>query len=144
MPLPESSGSPLCVLTLDFQHTFDRISHHYLFQISHGYGISEWFIDRLHALYENATASVQINGTLTGPIPIQSAVRQGCPLHDTICPLPAPPSSHTRRQPAGHLDRSTRPPVVAYADDVTVLVTEPCDFAIIHEAVRCYEKATGS
>ena len=37
----ESSGSPLCVLTLDFQHAIDRISHHYLFQILHRYGISE-------------------------------------------------------------------------------------------------------
>ena len=30
--------------------------------------------------YENATASLQINGTLSGPIPIQSVIRQGCPL----------------------------------------------------------------
>ena len=65
----ETSGSPLCVLTLDIQHAFDRISHHYLFQILHRYDISEWFIERLHALYENATASVQINGSLAGPIP---------------------------------------------------------------------------
>jgi len=43
------------------------------------------------------------------------------------------------------LGRSTRSPtVVAYADDVTILVTQPGDFAIIHEAVRCYEKATGA
>jgi len=41
----ESSGSPLCALTLDFQHAFDRISHHYLFHILHRYGISEWFIE---------------------------------------------------------------------------------------------------
>jgi len=47
--------------------------------------------------------------------------------------------------PGIRLGRSTRsPPVDAYADDVTVLVTQPRDFAIIHEAVRCYEKATGA
>ena len=76
----ETSGSPLCVLTLDFQHAYDRISHHYFFQILHRYGVSEWFIERLHVLYENATASVKINRTLAVPIPIQSVVRQGCPL----------------------------------------------------------------
>ena len=38
---PESSGSPLCVLTIDFQHAIDRISHHYLFQIVNPHGISE-------------------------------------------------------------------------------------------------------
>jgi len=46
----ETSGSPLCVLTLDFQHALDRISHHYLFQILHRYVISEWFIEKIHDL----------------------------------------------------------------------------------------------
>jgi hypothetical protein len=32
---------------------------------------------------------------------------------------------------------------VAYADDVTVLVTRPEDFVIIRNAVHCYEEATG-
>ena len=45
--------------------------------------------------------------------------------------------------PGIRLSRSTRsPPVVAYADNVTVFVTQPGDFAIIQEAVQCYEKAT--
>jgi len=135
----QTSGSPLCVLTLDFQHAFDRISHHYLFQILHRYDISEWFIDRLHALYENAMASVQINGTLAGPIPIQSAVRQGCPLSMILYSLCLHPLLRTLEDnlPGIKLGRSTRSsPVVAYGDDVTVLVTyleispsstRPCD-----------------
>jgi CHAT domain-containing protein len=35
-------------------------------------------------------------------------------------------------------------PVVAYADDVTVFVTQPADFTIIQQAVQCYERATGA
>jgi len=123
------------------------ISHHYLFQILHRYGISEWFIESLHALYENATASVKINGNLAGPLPIQSVVRQGCPLSMTLYALCLHPLLRTLEDnlPGIRLGRSTRSlPVVAYADDVTVLVTQPGDFAIIHEAVRCYEKATGA
>ena len=47
--------------------------------------------------------------------------------------------------PGIRLGQSTRsPPDVAYADDVIILVTQPGDLAIIHEAVRCYEKATGA
>jgi len=34
--------------------------------------------------------------------------------------------------------------VVAYADDVTVLVTAPEEIAAIEEALRCYEEATGA
>jgi len=47
--------------------------------------------------------------------------------------------------PGIRVGRSTQnTPFIAYADDVTVLVTQPGDFAIIHESVRCYEKATGA
>jgi len=35
-------------------------------------------------------------------------------------------------------------PVLAYADDVKVFVTQPAAFAKIRQAVRCFEKATGA
>jgi len=76
----ENTGTPLCMLTLDFEGAFDRISHQYLFRILHRYGISHWFIERIRNLYDGATASIQINGTLKRNIPIHCAVRQGCPL----------------------------------------------------------------
>jgi len=34
--------------------------------------------------------------------------------------------------------------VVAYADDVKILVTSPEDITAIRDATRCYEKATGA
>jgi RNA-binding protein YlmH len=76
----ETSDTTLCVLTLDFREAFDRISHRHLFTTLENYGISPWFIERIKDLYENATASVEINGNLAGPIPIKCAVRQSCPL----------------------------------------------------------------
>jgi len=41
----EITRTPVCILSLDFRNSFDRISHRYLFQILAGYGISAWFID---------------------------------------------------------------------------------------------------
>jgi hypothetical protein len=35
-------------------------------------------------------------------------------------------------------------PVVAYVDDVSLFVTQPEEFTIIQQAVRCYERATGA
>jgi hypothetical protein len=40
--------------------------------------------------------------------------------------------------------RQRKTAVVAYADDVTVLVTAPEEIATIEEALRCYEEATGA
>ena len=34
--------------------------------------------------------------------------------------------------------------MVAYADDVAVFVTQPADFIILLQAVRCYEQAKGA
>jgi hypothetical protein len=60
----ETKNLTLCILTLDFQHAFDHISHQCLFHVLHRYGISEWFIERIRASYEKATTAVQINGSL--------------------------------------------------------------------------------
>jgi hypothetical protein len=122
----EKTGSPLFALSLDFQNASERITHHYLFHILQRQGISNWFIERLQALNENATASVQFNGTLAGPITILSAVRQGCPLIMVLYALCLHPLLRTLEEtlPGIQLGRHWRSvPVIAYADDVTVLKT---------------------
>jgi hypothetical protein len=147
LALSECTGTPLCVLTLDFQSAFDRISQDYLFTILRQYGISQWFIDRLYALYDQATASAQINGHMAGPIPICSGVKQGRPLSMVLyafclhplllslgAALPAFPLG-----PGRHCS-----PVIAYADDITVFVTQPADFSKIRHSIRCFELATGA
>jgi hypothetical protein len=141
----EATGTPLCVLTLDFKQASDRGSHQYLFHILRSYGISQWFVERIQALYDQATASVQINGSLAGCIPIRSGVRQGCPisvvrfvlcLHPLVRALEdiLPSIKIGRQMPHGH--------VIAYVDDVTVFVTHPEAFIAIQEANRTYEWAT--
>ena len=40
--------------------------------------------------------------------------------------------------------RANKTVVVAYADDVTIFVTSPTDLPVIHDAIQCYEKATGA
>jgi hypothetical protein len=76
----EVTRVPLCVLSLDFQEAFDRISHQYLFTILRSYGFSDWFVERIKCMYEEAASSIQINGHVSGPIPFHSSVRQGYPM----------------------------------------------------------------
>ena len=143
----ETTGTPLCILTLDFHNAFDRISHAYLFRTLRAYGISEWFIERIQALYTNATASVQINGTLTGPISIQSGVRQGCPLSMILYAACLHPFLHSMTDilpPLRIGQRMRYIPVLAYADDVTIFVTQPAAFTDIQQAIQRYERATGA
>jgi len=40
--------------------------------------------------------------------------------------------------------RQQKTAVVAYADDVTILLTAPDNITVIRNAIQCYEKATGA
>jgi len=66
----EMAGIPLCVLSLDFKEAFDKISHTYLFNVLKSHGFSDAFIEGIKQMYTNATSAVQIDGHISGPIPI--------------------------------------------------------------------------
>jgi exonuclease III len=143
----ETMQTPLCVVTLDFKQAFDRISHTYLMAVMRNYDFDEGFIECISMMYDNATSVVQINGHLSQPIPIQSGVRQGCPLSMLLFALCINPllcylDDHLTGIRVQRSQRKTT--VVAYADDVTILVASQADVATIREAINCYEKATGA
>ena len=131
----------------DFENAFDRIAYNNLFQTLQGYGIGNAFIASIKRMYEGATSSVQTNGHKYGPVPIRCAVRQGYPMSMVLYAL----CLHTLlrlldiKLPGIRIGRRTRPTsVVAYTDDVTIFVASAADFAIIEEAIRLYERASGA
>jgi hypothetical protein len=120
----EDKGKPICLLILDLKQALDRISHHYLVTILRQYGITNWSADRLQELYTQAQASVQVNGSLAGPIEIRSGVNQGCSismilyslfLHLLLCSL-------EKTLPGIPIGDQVYSPVIAYADDLMVFV----------------------
>ena len=60
----ELTGTPSCMLSLDFKKAFDNIAHSYLFALLQKYGFSATFQRRMRRLYERATSHVQVNGYL--------------------------------------------------------------------------------
>jgi hypothetical protein len=147
IPHTETEQRPLCVVSLDFKEAFDRISHTYILSVLRSYGFSERFIASIRMMYEDATSAVQVKGHLSAPIPIQCGVRQGCPLSMILFALCLDPLLRylVGRLRGLRVHRSqTNSTVVAYADDVSILLTSPEDVPTIREAITCYEKATGA
>jgi exonuclease III len=143
----ESMEIPMCVLALDFQQSFDKVSHDYLFTILRSYGLSDRFVTFIRNLYTSATSSVQINGRLYGSIPIICGVRQGCPLSMALYTLCLQPFLNLLEQRLSgvHIGRRNRPvSVVAYADDVTIFITSISEFQVVEDAIRLFEKASGA
>jgi len=98
-------------------------------------------------MYEHATASIQINGALAGPIPILSAVRQGCPLSIALYALCVHHLLRTLEDRLTGINigkRGQRISVLAYADDITVFLTQREDIEKVNQAIRTYERATGT
>ena len=143
----EMTHTPLCVLSLDFRKAFDRVAHLYLFTILKAYDLQDSFVDRIKRMYQDATTAVQINGHIAGTVPLRCSVRQGCSLSMALFALCINPLLHYHDT---HLDgiqfgrTGNRVAVVAYADDVTIFVSQREDFRIVRDALQCYEKASGA
>jgi hypothetical protein len=142
-----ATRTPMCVVTIDLNEAFDKISHSYLFAILKEYGFSEQFQQRVRKMYENAASTIQINGHQAGPILIRSSVRQGCPmsmllyvlcLNLLLCTLENKLTGLRIKQCA------PKTAVVAYADDVTIFVMKQNNIQVIQDALRCFEAASGA
>ena len=139
--------SPLCVVTLDFAAAFDNISHGYLFATQKWYGFSDQMQQRIRLLYANITSAVKINGHISQQIPIKCSIRQGCPLSMQLYALCLDPLLKTletimKGSRIGRTQVTNK--VIAYADEVTLLVTDPQDIPRIKAAIREYEAASGA
>jgi hypothetical protein len=78
--------------------------------------------------YEGATARLHLNGTTVGLIPIQFGVRQGFPLSMALyalCLRPFVKRLHESLVGIKMGRQTVGTKVTAYADDVTVFVTNP-------------------
>ena len=143
----EMTNAPICLLSLDFQDAFDRVDHGYMFTVLEHYGFEPWMIDRIRLLYDTASSSAQINGLLSRAIPIGRSLRQGCPLSMLLYALCLDPfirrleAAIARCRPASQRNRAT---IIAYADDVTVILRSPREVQVVADVVREYELASGA
>ena len=102
------------------------------------HGFSTGFIERIKMMYENATSGIQINGHISAPIPTQCGGRQGCHLSMilfALCLNPLILYLDERLQGLRVHWRQKKTTVVAYADEVSILVTLPEDVRVINEAI---------
>ena len=130
----EITHTPVCILSLDFKGAFDNIGHSYLFTKLESYGFSSKFRQRLMRMYSNASSSVQVNGYISSPIPIKCSIRQRCPLSMllfTMClnPLLCMIDENLAAAHSGHHNKRTD--VIAFADDVTIILRSPKDISIV-------------
>ena len=143
----EHRHKPLCILALDFAEAFDRIEHAYLDRMLQRYGFGDHIRRLIRNMYVGAQSSIHINGHTSNPIPIQKSIRQGCPLSMALYALCINP---LLQQLAEQLHgvritpRGTKTAAIAYADDISIFVSDPEDINKIQKALDTYTKASGA
>jgi hypothetical protein len=96
---------------------------------------------------EEAASSTQINGYVSGTIPIHSSVKQGLPISTLLFASCVDLLLRILDQKLTGIrigKRARKTALVAYADDINIFVTTPTDIPIISDAIKCYKKATGA
>jgi hypothetical protein len=145
--LGEMRNSGICLVALDFASAFDKISHEYLFRPLESDDYGDHIVRMISSLYTEAYSPVYINGWPSMAFPIQCSVRQGCPLSMVLFTLASNPLLVLLDRMLEVLKigrRTVKFTSLAYADDVTVLVTSKDDRVNLRDAIRIYERATGA
>jgi hypothetical protein len=137
------------LISLDQEKAFDRVNRPFLEKIMRKLNYGPSFLGWIRTLYAGANCKIINNGHLSDPVFLHRGVRQGCPLspllyvlaiETLIVALKRNPRIHGITIPG----TSESHKLAAYADDVTLTLTD--DTSVVHafDTIQAYERATGS
>ncbi|CAM2097776.1 unnamed protein product [Caretta caretta] len=147
LELGRRDGLSFALLSLDQEKAFDRVDHGYLLSTLQAFGFRLQFVGFLRVLYTSAECLVKRNWTLTEPVSFGRGVRQGCPLSGQLYALEIEPFlCLLRRRLTGLVLRELELRLVlsAYADDVLLVIQEPCDLARVEACQAIYLAASSA
>lgn len=135
----QSKHFKVMLLSIDLEKAFDRVDHDFLWSVLVKFKFPEAFINCLKKLYKNATSKVLFNGFLTNSFRIESSVRQGCPLSMALFCLYIEPLIRMLHDAVGGcLISNYFIKVVAYADDINILIRNNHEFDKVLELINYF------
>ncbi|CAM5102951.1 unnamed protein product [Natator depressus] len=147
LELGHRNGLSFALLSLDQEKAFDRVDHGYLLSTLQAFGFGSQFVGFLRVLYASAECLVKLNWTLTEPVSFGRGVRQGCPLSGQLYALAIEPFlCLLRRRLTGLVLREPELQLVllAYADDMLLVIQDPGDLARVEACQAIYLAASSA
>ncbi|CAM2104908.1 unnamed protein product [Caretta caretta] len=140
-------GLSFALLSLDQEKAFDRVDHGYLLGTLRAFGLGPQFVGFLQVLYASAECLVRLNWTLTELVSFGRGVRQRCSLSGQLYALAIEPFlCLLRRRLTGLALREPelRLVLLAYAEDVLLVVQDPGDLAQVEACQAMYSAASSA
>ncbi|XP_026470777.1 uncharacterized protein LOC113375039 [Ctenocephalides felis] len=133
------------LINIDFKKAFDMMSHDYLLHVLRKISIPDKITKVIMNLNKNATSRLQINGNLSEYIKIERSVRQGCPLSMILFVIGLDPLlEELENKLEGQNIITKNVKILAYADDVTLIVKSNSEEIKSLEIIKSYCKSSGA
>ncbi|MCO5614304.1 hypothetical protein L7F22_068582 [Adiantum nelumboides] len=68
------------MINMDLEKAYDRVSWEYILAVIDRMGFGSLFLGMVKTLFQNASASIQVNGYISDSFQLVRSIRQGCPL----------------------------------------------------------------
>ena len=145
--LANGTDEDAALIFLDQEKAFDRVNHDFLYKVMKCFGFGEYFTSWIKLLYSNASTRVSINGFLTDKIPLNSGVRQGCPLSALLYVLVIETLAlqlRTNQNIVGFTIENEKLISSHYSDDAVIKITQNRCFKEVYKDLQLYEEGSGA
>ena len=145
--LANKNDEEAAFLFIDQEKAFDRVNHKVLYEVLHGFGFGNAFVNWIKTIYLGASTRVSVNGFLTENIPLKSGVRQGCPLSALLYVMVIELLALQLRNNlniVGFTINGEKLISSHYADDAVIKITQNQCFKEVYKDLLLYEEATGA
>lgn len=128
------------LISFDLDHAFDRVDRGFLLGVMRSMGFNERFLLLLERIMSASYSRLLVNGKLTQKFPIERSVRQGDPLSMHLFVLYLHPLLVKLLSLCNHPSDL----VVAYADDISVIVRDDCILDTLKQAFVEFGECSGA
>lgn len=128
------------LISFDLDHAFDRVNYSFLLNVLRKFHFNPRFVSLLEKIMSVSTSRLLLNGNLSPSFPIQRSVRQGDPLSMHLFVL----YLHPLLENLISICNNPMELVVAYADDISVIIVDDNKLEAVRLAFRNFERYSGA
>lgn len=137
------------IVALDNYKAFDKLIREFLWIILTKMGFNKWTINAIQLLYKNTSAKIIVNGFLSEPFPVESGVKQGCPLSSLLFAIALEPLARAILEDPIFKDLGFKIPLnkeirlLQHLDDMTLFAKNSIAVSAFMKKVLQFNKLSG-